>query len=269
MLIRHGDAVDLFKLLTTIYLLGTTSISDKSSEDERPDWQEFWEELKLNGTRDVNFSQPGDILLISCPKFQALHQEGLYATGKTKNIWGAMDSSVDVLPNENATMTTEVCLEHAPQLTPSTVTRVVVLSIIATISYTGNLAVLASIRNSNTQRRSTVYFLIGHLAFSDLFVTTFCVVAEAAWTYTVQWLAGTAMCKIIKFMQMFSLYLSTFLLVVIGYDRFMAIKYPMSRANAKRRVIKLIFAAWALSAFFSLPQVSQNFCFSFLVLLRF
>jgi hypothetical protein len=57
-------------------------------------------------------------------------------------------------------------------------------------------------------------------------------------------------------LQMFGLYLSTFLMVVIGLDRWCAISKPLQRTQSGRTNAKLMtWTAWILSAVFSLPQV--------------
>jgi gonadotropin-releasing hormone receptor len=89
-------------------------------------------------------------------------------------------------------------------------------------------------------------------------VTLFCLAGEAAWSYTVAWVAGNAECKIFKFLQMFSLYLSTFVLVLIGVDRFVVVRYPMKSLNNARRLNRLIIFVWILSLTLSIPQVSLH-----------
>ena len=56
-------------------------------------------------------------------------------------------------------------------------------------------------------------------------------------------------------MEVFGLYLSTYIVVIISIDRCMAILDPLSKNRAPRRVKLMIVVAWTLSAVFSLPQV--------------
>jgi len=49
-----------------------------------------------------------------------------------------------------------------------------------------------------------INLLITHLATADLIVSFFCNVTDAVWSATVQWLAGNAACKLIKFLQVAS-----------------------------------------------------------------
>ena len=108
------------------------------------------------------------------------------------------------------------------------------------------------------RRRSTINLLITHLAVADLFVSFFCNVTDAVWTATVQWYAGDVMCKTIKFLQVFGLYLSTYVIVIISIDRCLAILDPISRNKAPARVRTMLTFAWVLSFMFSLPQVSRS-----------
>lgn len=153
------------------------------------------------------------------------------------------------LPNTTA------CLAHAPQFTEESQVRTIVLAVMAVLSLVGNTATIVSIAREKRRSRSTVYTLIHHLSVADLFVTFACLTTEAVWTFTVQWLAGNLMCKLIKFMQMFSLYLSTFILVLIGVDRFTAVRYPMRRSDTQRHCSYGIIFVWVLSGVLSIPQV--------------
>lgn len=154
------------------------------------------------------------------------------------------------------------CLHHAPELTYKIAVKAAVLTVMAVLSFVGNAWTILSIRLNRSTKRphhtwSAVYTLILHLSIVDLLVTLFCLAGEAAWSYTVAWIAGNAVCKIFKFLQMFSLYLSTFVLVLIGVDRFVVVKYPMKSLNTARRLNRLIVFIWGLSLTLSIPQVSS------------
>lgn len=164
----------------------------------------------------------------------------------------------------NRTTTTSVANteQHAPVYTDATSLRVAVLLAMAAASLIGNVATMWNIKKSCISRRvtrhswSAVYFFIFHLAVADLLVTVFCIFGEAAWSFTVEWVAGVWACKSLKFVQMFSLYLSTFVLVLIGVDRWIAVKYPWKSLHMMRRCYRLIGVAYALAALLSMPQVS-------------
>lgn len=65
--------------------------------------------------------------------------------------------------------------------------------------------------------------------------------------------------SILFWFQMFGLYLSTFLVVVIGLDRWAAISQPLKRTQSGKGRAKIwTWTAWLLSALFSLPQVRKT-----------
>lgn len=157
------------------------------------------------------------------------------------------------------------CLEHAPTLSKSAMIRVFVLTAMAFVSLLGNIATMWNIHKNRTSRRvtrhswSAIYALIFHLSISDVLVTGFCIIGEAGWSYTVEWIAGDYTCKIVKLLQMFSLYLSTYVLVLIGVDRWVAVKYPMKSLNTARRCHRFLIAAYSISFILSIPQVIIKF----------
>lgn len=142
---------------------------------------------------------------------------------------------------------------EVPRATQLSVMQTAVLSVMFVVALIGNSATLARMYRMR-RRRSTINLLITHLATADLVVTFFCNITEAVWTSTVQWLAGNAACKIIKFLQVFGLYLSTYIIVIISIDRCMAIMDPISKNRGPHRVKVMIGIAWILSAVFSMPQ---------------
>lgn len=149
------------------------------------------------------------------------------------------------------------CLEHAPNLTKAIYLKVIVLAVMSVLSLVGNLATIYSITKNRRKQRgcSAIYTLILHLSVADLLVTVFCLAGEAIWSYNVAWLWGNAACKIFKFLQMFSLYLSTFVLVLIGVDRFVAVRYPMKGLNTSQKCSRFVLLAWLLSLVLATPQV--------------
>ncbi|XP_076182228.1 corazonin receptor [Ptiloglossa arizonensis] len=176
-----------------------------------------------------------------------------------------LDLAVDAGPWYNTsdqllrldTLQNVTCLEHAPRLTNVMFFKVIVLSVMAILSFGGNVATIYSIAKNRRKQQtwSTVYALILHLAVADLLVTVFCIGGEAIWSYTVAWIWGNVACKLFKFLQMFSLYLSTFVLVLIGVDRFVAVRYPMKGLHNGHRCLKFVGLAWVLSFVLASPQI--------------
>ncbi|EDW69257.1 gonadotropin-releasing hormone receptor [Drosophila virilis] len=154
----------------------------------------------------------------------------------------------------------EHVMDHAPQLSRSGLLKVYVLTVMALFSLLGNLLTIWNIYKTRITRRnsrhtwSAIYSLMFHLSIADVLVTGFCLIGEAAWCYTVQWLANELTCKLVKLFQMFSLYLSTYVLVLIGVDRWIAVKYPMKSLNMAKRCHRLLGGTYILSLVLSLPQ---------------
>lgn len=176
-------------------------------------------------------------------------------------------SDVDVQGCENTTqypMTEPLmatgCAQHAPTLTYRAYIKAIILGVMAICSLFANVATIYSITKNRRKHHgcSAVYTLILHLSVADLFVTVFCLMGEAIWSYLVDWPWGNTACKLFKFLQMFSLHLSTFVLVLIGVDRFIAVRYPMKSLNTAQRCNRLILFTWIVSFVLSIPQVSYN-----------
>lgn len=112
----------------------------------------------------------------------------------------------------------------APTLTTGASIKAAVLALMAAGSLVGNSATLLSIIRRRKGNRSSMYkllfqvlyyaiSLLSHkwcvllisctkkLALADLLVSVWCLLGEAAWTYTVEWKGGTSLCKIFKFSQ--------------------------------------------------------------------
>lgn len=178
---------------------------------------------------------------------------------------------------------TGMTLSQAPRFTNITFVKIGVLSIMFVVSLSANSAILLCIGGRRQRRRlgargagggrgatsaagaggqfsaSSIDMLIGNLAASDLIVTFFCNVTDVVWELTVQWYAGNVACKLVKYVQLFGLYLSTYIVVVIAVDRCSAVLDPLSqRTTARRRTRILVAISWLLSAIFSLPQVSTS-----------
>ena len=110
--------------------------------------------------------------------------------------------------------------EMVPQFTQAFLFKFIVLSIMSLLSCVLNSATLWSLyRRKVVLMRSSVYKLMLHMSVADLFVTCACMSGEAVWTYTVEWLAGDYMCKLLKYLQVNN-FLKYFQVCVHGYVSF-------------------------------------------------
>ncbi len=97
-----------------------------------------------------------------------------------------------------------------------------------------------------------------HLAIADLIVTFIMMPLEIVWHLTVSWNAGDPACRILMFFRAFGFYLSSFILVAISLDRYLAIAHPLSLTDADRRTKIMLALSWVLSTLASIPQVLLN-----------
>ena len=81
---------------------------------------------------------------------------------------------------------------------------------------------------------SRVNSLILNLTLADLMVIFFAVLPQLVWEYQDkrEWLAGAFLCKIVKFLQSFTLMASTNMVVIIAIDRHQAITKPLKSPMA-------------------------------------
>lgn len=190
-----------------------------------------------------------------------------FEVGKSPYLsFGISSSALDeVYSNGSEAMTNVTGIDNfytastppQPPTFQDSLVKTVLLILLFIISFIGNTATLIQMYRVR-KRRSTINTLIVNLAVADLIVTFFCMAAEAIWALTVQWVAGIAMCKMLRFIQGTGLLLSTYITVVISLDRCCVIIDPISRNKAPQRVKIMIIMSWFLSALFSIPQVSPN-----------
>uniref|UniRef100_A0A914X9Q1 G-protein coupled receptors family 1 profile domain-containing protein n=1 Tax=Plectus sambesii TaxID=2011161 RepID=A0A914X9Q1_9BILA len=99
--------------------------------------------------------------------------------------------------------------------------------------------------------------LLLHTCVADLFFAVLSLFSEILVIITYPTFMGPSwLCKLVRYLQMFPMYASPFLLVAISADRFQAICRPMAhyRSDRYRRPNFLASAAWSLALLCSLPQ---------------
>ncbi|XP_038115973.1 cardioacceleratory peptide receptor [Culex quinquefasciatus] len=128
-----------------------------------------------------------------------------------------------------------------------------VLWILFIVIVLGNLAVLVTLF-MNKNRKSRMNFFIKQLAIADLSVGLLSVLTDIVQRITISWLAGNVACKVIRFIQVWVTYASTYVLVALSIDRYDAITHPMNFSGCWKRARRLVAAAWGFSAVFSSPM---------------
>lgn len=128
-------------------------------------------------------------------------------------------------------------------------------AIIDGLGILGNILVIATIF-LNPNMRSTIYYFLANLAFSDLF---FAILAPFHITMLVDqynWHYGAIFCKVYYFVFRSFYSFSVINLILITVERFLATRYPLSFRGNPRRTLALILATWVLSFVLSSPFLS-------------
>lgn len=99
---------------------------------------------------------------------------------------------------------------------------------------------------------SRVNSFILNLTFADVLVILVAVFPQLIWEHVDRaWTAGNVMCRLVKFLQSFSMMSSNYILVVIAVDRHQAIRAPLKESWP---VWKMTGIGWAAAAICSLPM---------------
>uniref|UniRef100_A0A8C4Q3V6 Neuropeptide S receptor 1 n=1 Tax=Eptatretus burgeri TaxID=7764 RepID=A0A8C4Q3V6_EPTBU len=81
------------------------------------------------------------------------------------------------------------------------------------------------------------------------------ILSNIIWRFTGEFLASDLVCRLVKYFQVVLLYASTYVLVSLSIDRYMAIVHPMKLFKGDRYSCCLIGLAWALAFLFSAPTL--------------
>uniref|UniRef100_A0A915DIJ0 G-protein coupled receptors family 1 profile domain-containing protein n=1 Tax=Ditylenchus dipsaci TaxID=166011 RepID=A0A915DIJ0_9BILA len=139
---------------------------------------------------------------------------------------------------------------------------VVLYSSLSLVAFIGNSLILAVFFYFRRLRTPT-NMLIVNLAVADLMISIFCI-PLSYWHVIIfedqRWVFGAYMCKLFNYLQATAVFLSSWTLVAISFDRFMAIMFVMSpylRIN-RRKAVYIIIATWMFSLFMALPLLIVN-----------
>nr|XP_020744823.1 vasopressin V1b receptor [Odocoileus virginianus texanus] len=130
-----------------------------------------------------------------------------------------------------------------------------VLATVLVLATGGNLTVLLTVGRP-VRKRSRMQVFVLHLALTDLGVALFQVLPQLLWDITYRFRGPDPLCRAIKYLQVLSMFASTYMLLAMTLDRYLAICHPLrSLQQPSRSTYPLIAAPWLLAAVLSLPQV--------------
>ncbi|XP_072033873.1 neuropeptide S receptor-like [Amphiura filiformis] len=129
----------------------------------------------------------------------------------------------------------------------------IVLWILFVMIIVGNSIVLTAVYTIR-HKKSRVNFFVTHLALADLLVGLTNPGAELVYKYTEGFYGGDIMCKLIRYLQAYAVYASSFQLVALSLDRFFAIVFPMDFSGSGKRSKIMAASAWSLPLFLSITS---------------
>ncbi|XP_005079903.1 vasopressin V1b receptor [Mesocricetus auratus] len=130
-----------------------------------------------------------------------------------------------------------------------------ILATVLVLATGGNLAVLLTL-GCQGHKRSRMHLFVLHLALTDLGVALFQVLPQLLWDITYRFQGSDTLCRAVKYLQVLSMFASTYMLLAMTLDRYLAVCHPLrSLQQPSQATYPLIAAPWLLAAVFSLPQV--------------
>ncbi|XP_071943181.1 isotocin receptor-like [Antedon mediterranea] len=160
-----------------------------------------------------------------------------------------------------AMLTTPFFAENSTEITPviwnEKLARIEIamMSVIFVLTIVGNSTVILALWQFRRNFTRMHYFIV-HLCLADLLVAFFNILPQIIMDVTVSFNAPDVVCRFVMFGQVFPLFLSTYMLVMMSMDRYLAICHPMAalRGNNERRSRRMVMLAWTISFVFALPQ---------------
>ncbi|XP_076052087.1 uncharacterized protein LOC143031740 [Oratosquilla oratoria] len=126
-------------------------------------------------------------------------------------------------------------------------------SLVLIVALVGNSLVMYTVVALRKMHTVTNYF-IANLALGDLFMAVFCVpfsvVSILDLTY---WPFGKALCIGVNYLQGISVFVSSYTLVAISVDRYLAIVFPLRPRLTRLQARGIIVVVWVLAILTTLP----------------
>ncbi|XP_034031908.1 arginine vasopressin receptor 1Aa [Thalassophryne amazonica] len=137
--------------------------------------------------------------------------------------------------------------------------EIMVLSVTFVVAVIGNVSVLLAMYNT-TKKMSRMHLFIKHLSLADLVVAFFQVLPQLCWKVTYRFYGPDLLCRIVKHLQVMGMFASTYMMVMMTLDRYIAICHPLKTLQQPtQRSYIMIVSTWVCSLVLSSPQ---NFIFS-------
>ncbi|XP_040928107.1 arg8-vasotocin receptor-like [Betta splendens] len=132
--------------------------------------------------------------------------------------------------------------------------EITVLSLAFLAAVVGNVTVLLAMYT--TRRKPTrMHLFMKHLSLADLVVAFFQVLPQLCWEITFRFYGPDFLCRIVKHLQVLGMFASTYMMVMMTLDRYIAICHPLQTLQQpSQRAYIMIGSTWACSLVLSTPQ---------------
>ncbi|CAL8242309.1 unnamed protein product [Merluccius merluccius] len=132
--------------------------------------------------------------------------------------------------------------------------EITVLTVTFLVAVAGNASVLLAMSRT-PRKRSRVHLFIRHLSLADLVVAFFQVLPQLCWEVTFRFYGPDLLCRVVKHLQVLGMFASTYMMVMMTLDRYIAVCHPLQTLRQPtRRAHAMIAATWLCSLALSLPQ---------------
>lgn len=132
--------------------------------------------------------------------------------------------------------------------------EITVLSLAFVAAVVGNLSVLLAMYKSR-RKPSRMHLFIKHLSLADLVVAFFQVLPQLCWEITYRFYGPDFLCRIVKHLQVLGMFASTYMMVMMTLDRYIAICHPLQTLQQPtQRAYIMIGSTWVCSLVLSIPQ---------------
>ena len=133
--------------------------------------------------------------------------------------------------------------------------EIAVLALILCLALFGNIVVIV-VLCYRKRKLSRMQLFIIHLAIADISVGLCQVLPQLIQDITYRFDGNNFLCKLVKYLQVGTMYSSTYVLIMTALDRYMSICHPLtSQTWTTRRVHLMVLIAWTLSGLFAIPQL--------------
>lgn len=150
---------------------------------------------------------------------------------------------------------TSVWTEGQPRDEQLAQVEIAVLGVIFVAAATGNF-ILIMVLWRRRMKLSRMYVFLLHLSIADMMVAFFQVLPQLFWKITDVFMGPDVLCRTILYLQLLSMFASTYMIVVMAMDRFLAVCYPMVSFQKQGALWNVfICTSWIISLVFSIPQV--------------